>query len=259
MESLAQIETEEPIINLKKRIFTAWEKSHTKRTRTNLHVSDLSTCLRQACFRHLDEKPPEFTEQSTKSLLVGEATHRYIQSLLGSEEFYHEKEVIWTSKTGIRLIAHPDIIERKTGVVIELKTSTSTAIFRAPFNSHLKQLRTYCAITGARAGVLLYIILGKEGSPDKEFFKEYHLKISDRERSLILEKLEQDITELSRGFKLGPESVRHIYNDKEYKNRYTGRNWLCDGGYCPYADKCAVMRAQEDKNAQQKKGKSIKA
>jgi hypothetical protein len=250
MESLSQIEKEQPkeIINIKKRIFTAWEKSHTKRTRTDLHVSDLSTCLRQSCFRKMDENPEPFDEKTTKALLVGEATHRHIQALLGTEEFYHEKEVIWTSpKTGIRLVAHPDLIERKTGTVIELKTSTSTSIFQAPFASHLKQLKTYCALTDAKAGVLFYILIAKESGPDKAYFKEYHIFINSNEKRLILEKLEQDMLELQRGFKLGPQYVRHIYNDVEYWNKWTGRNWLCDGGYCPYADKCAVMRAKEGK------------
>jgi len=191
----------------------------------------------------LDLNPPEPTEQSIKSLLVGEATHRYIQSLLGSDEFEAEKELLWTS-SNVKVIAHPDLIHRPTGTVIELKTSTSMSIFRSPFESHLRQLRTYCALIGSSQGVLLYILLGKEGYEGEYYFKEYHVKISSNERCLILDKLDKDAVEIQRGFKLGPSRVRHIFDDKEYLNKWTGKNWMCEG-YCPYKEKCAIMREKE--------------
>lgn len=151
-------------------IFYNWDKkSNRKRTGAVVHVSDLSHCLRLSCFRRLDRSPPEPTEQSIKSLLVGEATHRYIQSLLGSDEFEAEKEILWTSPSNVKVIAHPDLIHRPTGTVIELKTSTS--IFRSPFESHLRQLRTYCALIGSNQGVLLYIVLGKEGYEGEYFLR----------------------------------------------------------------------------------------
>jgi hypothetical protein len=60
---------------------------------------------------------------------------------------------------------------------------------------------------------------------------------------LILDKLDKDVVELQRGFVLAePSRVRHIF--EEYLNKWTGKNWMCEG-YCPYKEKCAIMRAQE--------------
>jgi hypothetical protein len=232
-------------------IFSAWDKKSNNSKRTGaVHVSDLSHCLRKSVFSRLDTSPPKPNEQSVKSLLVGSAVHLYIQSLLGSEEFEVERQILWRGPSGATVIAHPDLIHKPTGTVIEMKTSTSLSIFKSPYESHLRQLKTYCALIGSSQGILFYIILGKEGGPDGEFFKEYHVRISPREQSLILDKLDKDVLELQRGFKLGPASVRHIYNDIEYINKFTKKNWLCDGGYCPYADKCAVMREREKESSQ---------
>jgi hypothetical protein len=63
-----------------------------------------------------------------------------------------------------------------------------------------------------------------EHGADGEFFKEYHVRISPRERSIILDKLDKDVLEFQHGFELGPSYVRHIYDDPEYKNRWTGKN-----------------------------------
>jgi hypothetical protein len=176
-----------------------------------VHVSDLSQCLRLSCFRRLDQNPPPPDERSIKSLLVGAAVHQHIENLLG-DEFEAEKEIIWTSpSSGTRLIAHPDLIPRPTGTVVEMKTSTSLSVFKAPYSSHLRQLKTYCALTDARSGVLLYILLNSESPSDGEYFKEYHITMNPAEKRLILDKLDKDVVELQRGFESGdPSQVGHI-------------------------------------------------
>jgi hypothetical protein len=90
----------------------------------------------------------------------------------------------------------------------------------------------------------LYILLNSEG-PDGEYFKEYHITMNPAEKRLILDKLDKDVVELQRGFECGdPSQVGHIYDNPEYINRWTGKRWMCEG-YCPYAEKCAVMRGSE--------------
>jgi hypothetical protein len=103
----------------------------------------------------LDENPPPQDEATIKSLLVGEAVHRRIQELLGTDEYDHEQEIVWTSHTGIQVKAHPDIIHRQTKTVIELKTTNSTkAIEDEPDLSHLKQIKTHMSILDYRIGNL---------------------------------------------------------------------------------------------------------
>ena len=49
-----------------------------------------------------------------------------------------------------------------------------------------------------------------------------------------------------KGFESGdPTQVRHIYYNEEYLNKYTKENWMCKN-YCPYKEKCDVIRAKEE-------------
>jgi hypothetical protein len=100
------------------------------------------------------------------------------------------------------------------------------------------------AILNTQNGMLLYILLNSETpSKDGRYFQEYHVTMSPTEKQLILDKLDKDILELQRRFESrDPSRVRHIYDDKEYRSR-TGRNWMCED-YCPYKEKCAIMRNQ---------------
>jgi hypothetical protein len=242
VESLELEKEKIETLNIKQRIFDAFEKNHSKRTGTNVHISDLSHCLRQSCFRRLDENQLPMNEQSIKSLLVGTATHRYIQSLLG-DEFEIERQII-RKVGGVTIIAHPDIVHTPTNTVIELKTTTSLLIFNAPFTSHLRQLKSYCALLSAQRGILFYVILGKDGM-EGQYFKEYHVSIGHTEQRLILDKLDKQASELKHTFELGdPSQAPHIADDPEYLNRFTKTNWMCSG-YCQYKEKCDIMRVQE--------------
>ena len=42
--------------------------------------------------------------------------------------------------------AHPDMIHKESGAVVELKTTNSTKVMKEPYSSHLKQLKTYMNI-----------------------------------------------------------------------------------------------------------------
>jgi hypothetical protein len=246
VETLEQItknqETEKNQINIKQWIFSAWEQKHNTRRTGAVHVSDLSHCLRKSVFSRLDQNPEPPNEQSIKSLLVGAAVHQYIENLLGNEEFESEKEIIWTSPSGVKLVAHPDMIHKLTNTIIEFKTSTALAVMNVPYSSHLRQLKTHMALLSAHSGVLLYIQLSKEGDGG-QYFQEYHITISPNERQYILDRLDKQAQELQKGFQLSdPSKVRHIADDPDYINPWTKTNWMCSG-YCQYKEKCDMMRA----------------
>jgi len=163
---------------------------------------------------------------------------KVIQNLLG-DEFEREKEIIWTSPHGTKIVAHVDLYHKETGIAIEVKTTGSPAIMRSPSISHIRQLKTYMSFLESPRGILLYLLTSDE------YFQEYGLTWAyPNERQVILDKLDKDATELSKGFESGdPSQVRHIYN-KEYISRWTTQNWMCRN-YCPYSEKCAIMRAKE--------------
>jgi len=66
------------------------------------------------------------------------------KSLLG-DEFEREKEIIWTSPHGTKIVAHVDLYHKETGTAIEV-SSGSPAIMRSPSVSHIRQLKTYMSL-----------------------------------------------------------------------------------------------------------------
>jgi hypothetical protein len=110
-------------ISIKEFLLDAWQKRISEK-REGIHVSDLvGSCLRQKCFSKISDSPQPIDERTIKAFHVGIETHRLIQELLGSEEWDVEKEFIFKDG-GINIIAHPDLIHKKTGVIGEIKTST---------------------------------------------------------------------------------------------------------------------------------------
>ena len=79
-----------------------------------VHVSDLSYCFRKSVFSRTDLNHTPSSQLTIRNLLVGEAVHRHIQNLLG-DEFEREKEIIWTSPLGTKVIADVDLYHKETG------------------------------------------------------------------------------------------------------------------------------------------------
>ena len=177
------------------------------------------------------------TRRKIKYYFGGELKHRLLQELLG-DEFECEKEIVWTGKSGIKIIGHADAVY-KDGAVVEIKTTESTKVLKAPYEHHIKQLKNYMAILGAPYGKLFYMILGYPKV--KDFFPEYSVFFDYRaEKEEILRELEEKAGELQKGIDLrDPSVVDHIAKDPVYM-RY-GRNWMCAD--CPYEQKCTEMRS----------------
>jgi CRISPR/Cas system-associated exonuclease Cas4 (RecB family) len=244
LETLEQIEQGKiqptEIINIQEKIIEAWYKQ-TLQKRSGIHVSDLIHCRRQSAFKVLDPEVSTPNLAGIKNMLVGEAVHRQIQKMLGTDEYDHECSIAWTSKTGIIVKATPDIVHKKSGIIIEMKTTSSVKVLREPYDSHLTQLKIYMAITGAPVGKLFYILLGT--TTGDNHFKEYLVTFKPGERQRILKRLEKGAEELHRGVtRKNPALVEHVADDPSYFNSL-GYNWMCKS--CKYQSSCLEMRVEE--------------
>lgn len=140
---------------MKQALLKGWTRLQNEHKRTGIHVSDLvSGCFRRKVFERLDPDPATFSEKSIMYMFGGELLHHRLVRILGDEDYIFEKEIVWT-RGGIDIIGHCDVVHKKTGAIIEFKSTTS---IKTPIPNHLKQLSAYVAMTGAPYGRLLYII-----------------------------------------------------------------------------------------------------
>jgi len=139
---------------------------------------------------------------------AGEDRHKALQQLLGGEEFECEKEITWTGKSGITIIAHPDAIYKKDGALIELKSTESTRCRKSPYPHHEDQTKYYMAITGAPYVKLFYTVLGYRL---EKFFYEYLVVWSyPNEPKEVLHKIERDAAELKHGIDMKDRKTHHF-------------------------------------------------
>ncbi len=94
--------------------------------RTGIHVSSLVTCKRRSCFEAINDDKPDISDIKLKYFMGGELIHLYLAELL--EEFVFEKEVVWTSPSGIKVQGHIDAFHEPTETVIELKSTESSKV-----------------------------------------------------------------------------------------------------------------------------------
>jgi hypothetical protein len=229
----------EIIINIQERIIQAWQKKNSNRE--GIHVSDLLHCRRLSCFKALDPEPSTPNLAGIKNMLVGAAIHREIQALLGTDEYYHERPITFTTKTGVTVKATPDIIHKATGTIIEMKTTLSVRVMREPYSSHLTQLKIYMSILGVPIGMLFYVLLGT--TTGDNHFKQYSVTLTQKERQKILNKLEKDAEEFQHGMDAkNPALVSHIADDSQYVTSL-GYNWMCKS--CKHQSRCLKMRVEE--------------
>lgn len=229
-------------LSVRQKLLEAWSRRLSE-PRTGIHVSDLQLCLRRTAFQRLDRNPPTADLKKIKYFHQGIMKHQLLQDLLGKEEFEIEKEIVYTCKNGLKIIAHPDLIYKKDGAVVEIKTTESMTCQTKYYKHHADQAKIYLAMLGAPYSVLLYVILGYTKEAGTNYFPEYILTCSTNERREILEKLELDATELQKGLdERDPSKVRHIAYEREYMNK-VGQNWVCNN--CDFFNLCSTMRAKE--------------
>jgi CRISPR/Cas system-associated exonuclease Cas4 (RecB family) len=105
--------------------------------RTEIHVTDLTWCLRKAYYRRFQNK--KLSPEQLMFFLEGHQRHEGIQSLLGNSQA--EQEV---SKYGV--VGHLDLLGNYP---IEIKTTHSRPGKRIN-ETHLRQLAYYCLLTDSR-------------------------------------------------------------------------------------------------------------
>jgi len=197
--------------------------------RTGIHVSDITLCPREACFRKLDPRP--LTNTDLNFFTSGKAIHEALQSLLKKypDRFEIEKEVKFGD-----IVGHIDLFDKTYGVPIEAK-SARVKTMEVPKAHYLKQLEAYMALTDSNKGIILVqCLLNYEENP----FIEFEHTMTDEQLDATMEQLKQDATQLKAGtMNADPSLVRHINFDLTL-------NWKCR--YCPYADPCKEMRIIEN-------------
>jgi len=208
-------------------LMTALTEEYSK-PRQGVHVSDLTLCPRESCFRTLDPKP--ITNTQLNFFTSGKAIHEALQSLIRKDpdRFELEKEV----KMG-DIVGHIDIFDKKYHIPIEAK-SARVKTMTEPKSHYLKQLEAYMALTGSDTGIILVqCLLNYEENP----FVEFEHKMTQEQRQAIVLQLRQDATQLKAGImNIDPSLVRHIAYD-------TTLNWKCR--YCPYLKPCEAFRILE--------------
>jgi len=208
-------------------LMTALTEEYNK-PRDGIHVSDITLCPRESCFRILDPKP--ITNTQLNFFTSGKAIHEALQSLIRKDpdRFELEKEV----KLG-DIVGHIDIFDKKYHIPIEAK-SARIKTMTEPKAHYLKQLEAYMALTNSDTGIILVqCLLNYEDNPFLEF--EHHMTVQQRHEVLL--QLESDALQLKAGImNMQPNLVRHIAYD-------TTLNWKCR--YCPYLKPCEAFRILE--------------
>jgi len=201
------------------------------KTREGIHVSDITLCPREACFRRLDPKP--LTNTDLNFFTSGKAIHEALQSLIKKypDRFEIEKEVKFGD-----IVGHIDLFDKQNHIPIEAK-SARVKTMTEPKAHYLRQLEAYMALTGAETGIILVqCLLNYEETPFLEF--EHHM--TKEQRIATMEQLVTDALQLKAGVMMGesgPSLVRHINYDPTL-------NWKCK--WCPYAKPCEAFRILEN-------------
>ena len=205
-------------------LYDALHKEYSKE-RTGIHVSDITLCPRETCFRKLDPKP--LTNTDLNFFTSGKAIHAAIQSLVESDpdRYEIEKPIKFNGIEG-----HIDLFDKKYHIPIECKSARVKTMDK-PKAHYIKQLEAYMAITGADIGIILVqCLLNYENEP----FREFEIKMTAQQRNQKLHELNEDAIQLKVGnVAQDPSLVRHIAFD-------TDLNWKCR--YCLYKEPCEAMR-----------------
>jgi hypothetical protein len=185
--------------------------------RQEVHVTDLTLCLRQSLFRKLQPVVPNTKQLSY--FFDGARRHAALQQLYGQGVI--EKEIEFE---GVR--ATIDILDNFGP--IEFKTTRAK---NAVSEHWIRQLAFYMVATNSRFGILQVqrIMPGRQKSNEQEnIFPAYLIELNEVQRGKWLE----DFRERKQKFLSAYES-----KDVPRAPVYRGEgNWLCQE--CPYGTQC---------------------
>lgn len=184
--------------------------------RTGIHVSDLTLCLRKACYSRTSPREP--TPETLGYYVDGGRRDFVIKGLLGTKVMPSEKDGIWFT---------PDSID-EMGNPIEIKTTRAPAGIS---RHYLTQLAYYMVLLAKDKGrlVIQRVGLRRNGMPfeayDYEFepgeMERYRRELCDRRDALRRALNDRD-----------PARAPSVRFDSEY-------NWLCKA--CPWNKECSEL------------------
>ena len=193
--------------------------------RKGIHVSDLTLCPRESCFRRLQPKP--LTNTDLNFFTSGKAIHEALQSLIKkyADRFEKDKEIKFNGIEG-----HIDLFDKQYHIPIEAKSARVKTMDK-PKTHYITQLEAYMAITGAETGIILVQCLLNYGDDP---FIEFEHTMTEQQRNQKLHELNTDATMLKiANAAQDPSLVSHIAYDNDL-------NWKCR--YCNYVQQCEQMR-----------------
>jgi CRISPR/Cas system-associated exonuclease Cas4 (RecB family) len=204
---------------------------HYNEPRANVHISDLTLCVREQAFRRID--PTAIETRDLNYFILGKSSHEAAQILAKRfpNRFEAEKEVIYE---GVQ--AHVDLYDKVYNVPFEMKTYRGKDP-SAPKAHQLTQVMAYMAMLGASRGYVVFLLMNNFEEP---LFKEFEVTMDAEERKNMLEwiVINAKAFEIAVNHK-DAELAPHIY----YDSIVNKDQWKCR--YCKYQGECSEMRARE--------------
>lgn len=128
--------------------------------RLGLHLSDIVGCPRQSAFKAI--KGWTVNERTAYNFGDGEAIHKFFEDIIQLDEDPNRYEIEKTQWINKFLEFTPDIFDKWTETVIDIKTSRTDKPQYRPYEENIEQITAYMAFKDAKSGVLLYHILTAE-------------------------------------------------------------------------------------------------
>jgi hypothetical protein len=181
--------------------------------REDVHVSDLTLCMRQSLFRKLNPKPP--TTKQIGYFFDGARRHEALQTIYG--EGVAEKEGEFE---GVHYS-----IDVYDGFPIEFKTTRA----KAAISDHwLRQLIYYMLATDSSIGLLqVQRILPRDGDP----FPGFVITLDDKQRVEWLRDFRERSSQFLEALEKRDPSLLPIHRGE--------KDWVCRE--CPYRAECDKM------------------
>jgi len=174
--------------------------------RTEIHVSDLTYCLRKAFWRRFENR--KLSEHQLIFFLDGHQRHEGLQSLVDHLE--HEKEV---RKYGI--VGHLDLAD---GHPIEIKTTRARPNGQKP-QHYIQQCAYYCLLTESKKCNLI-----------TQYINDGLLTFETIEFS------QQDLDAYLKEMLEARDRLQNAYDSMNPKTLPFLRNWQCN--HCEFVENC---------------------
>jgi len=182
--------------------------------RLDLHVSDLTFCMRESYFRKVNPQPHDL--KTLQYFVDGARRHEALQELLGVDS---EVEV---SKYGV--VGHIDMVDDDLFQFIPIEIKTTRAKKEIP-EHYFTQLGYYCVLLGVRRGrLIIQRIMNKE-----EPWEFYDVEWTEKEIKELEEELKYKATLFQKALKTrNPKLLPKIHEAMKWKCRSCKYVSLCE-------------------------------